>query len=102
MRKLQSRGSSNRSYYDQELLTWGYVRPRQRWVFGVIRLVQRAVSVEGLARALEEKDLSVAKKPVYSVALVDGDEEEFAFTGSPTYEEILRREEDWWGIGEGR
>ena len=38
---------------------------------------------------------------VDGVALVDGDEEELAFAGSPGGEEILRCEEDRWGVGEG-
>ncbi len=33
--------------------------------------------------------------------LFDGDEEDFAVAFAPDVEEILRGEEDRWGIGEG-
>ena len=71
-------------------------------VVGVICLFfQGAVGVESFTGAFFEKDLVVAEEMVDFIAFVDGDEENFSLALAPDFEEILRGEEDWWGVGEG-
>src|ERR1700755_1477211 len=64
-------------------------------------IVERAIGVEGFAGAFFEEDFVVAEELNYFVGLFWRDEEDFSVTFAPSVCEILRREEDGWGVGEG-
>ena len=59
-----------------------------------------AVGVEGFAGAFFEKDFVTAEELDYFVGLFWRDEEDFSVTFAPSVCEILRSEEDGWGVGE--
>jgi hypothetical protein len=63
--------------------------------------VERPVGVENLPGAFFEEELVVAKKMVDFFALFDGNEEDLAGSLAPDVYEVLRGEEDGWGVGEG-
>ena len=70
-------------------------------IYDVIAFIEGAVGVEGFAGAFFEKNFVVAEEMVDFVAFFDGDEEDLAVAFAPGGEEILRGEEDRWGVGEG-
>ena len=71
------------------------------WSGRTVRVVQGAVGVEGFAGGFFEEDFVVAEEMVDFVALFEGDEEDFAVAFAPGVAEVLRGEEDGWGVGEG-
>ena len=70
-------------------------------IYDFIAFIEGAVGVEGFAGAFFEKNFVVAEEMVDFVAFFDGDEEDLAVAFTPGAQEILRGEEDGWGVGEG-